>query len=90
MVSKECKNNCGRVIEWDNEKRFFVEVANGQRHMCPNYKAGAGKPYSGPATNSQAATLVEIETKLDSLIEKVDGFFSAWTAQNGYKKATEL
>ena len=38
MTAKECRNNCGRVIEWDNENRYFIEVANGQRHRCPNYK----------------------------------------------------
>jgi len=39
MTAKECRNGCGRMIEWNNDLRYFQEVANGQRHMCPNWQS---------------------------------------------------
>jgi len=60
MTAKECKNGCGRMIEWNNDLRYFQETATGQRHMCPNWKARQtstfddnkqkyGSGYTGPS-----------------------------------------
>jgi hypothetical protein len=32
-----CKNGCGQEIIWDNTNRYFLNVANNERHMCPNF-----------------------------------------------------
>lgn len=37
-ISKPCKNGCGVDIQWDSNQNFFIEVANGTRHKCPNWK----------------------------------------------------
>ena len=60
MTQKICNNGCGRMIEWNNDFRYFVEVATGQRHKCPNYsgrqqsdfernKQQYGQTYRGPS-----------------------------------------
>ena len=59
----ECRNGCGRILEWDNNqpgKYKFVEAATGQLHRCPNYvskqttdfdrnKTQYGSTYRGPS-----------------------------------------
>ena len=59
----ECRNGCGRILEWDNNqpgKYKFVEAATGQLHVCPNYirtqsstfernKQQYGQGYRGPS-----------------------------------------
>ncbi len=91
MATKTC--SCGRVLEWDpsiqnksGKMGRYREAATGEIHNCPNWKPGENKPYSGPATNSQANELVEIQTKLDTVLE----LLKAIVAENSYKKATEL
>jgi hypothetical protein len=36
-AARLCKNGCGQEIYWDNANRYFVNVANNERHMCPNF-----------------------------------------------------
>ena len=44
----ECRNGCGRILEWDNNqpgKYKFVEAATGQLHRCPNYVSKSSQQF---------------------------------------------
>jgi len=67
MTAKECKNGCGRMIEWNNDLRYFQETATGQRHMCPNWKARQTSTfeqnkqmYGGPQDNQMQKDLADL------------------------------
>jgi|SRR6476619_5213692 len=80
MTARECKNGCGRMIEWNNELRYFEETATGQRHKCPNYKAKQMSEYeSNKAKYSQPqdkAPLImdlgRIEKKIEAILDRVN------------------
>ena len=45
------------MIEWHNDFKYFIEVANGQRHRCPNYTSNKFQQnktaYGGPSQDNQ-------------------------------------
>src|SRR6476659_4614233 len=82
----ECRNGCGRILEWDNNqqgKYKFVEAATGQLHKCPNYKAKQMSEYeSNKAKYAQpqqqnidlarADDILKIENKIEAILDRVN------------------
>jgi len=66
----ECRNGCGRILEWDNNqpgKYKFVEAATGVLHNCPNYVSKSSQQfqqnkamYGGPQDNQMQKDLADL------------------------------
>ncbi len=77
----ECRNGCGRILEWDNNqpgKYKFVEAATGQLHRCPNYNPGAKfeqnkqqAGYRGPEQNQVQTDVANLVGDVAVLKEQV-------------------
>jgi len=78
MTARECKNGCGRMIEWNNELRYFEETATGQRHKCPNYKAKQMSEYEsnkakyGQSNQQPTIDISQIEKKIEAILDRVN------------------
>ena len=77
MTARECKNGCGRMIEWNNELRYFEETATGQRHKCPNYKAKQMSEYESNKakygqSNQPVVDISQIEKKIEAILDRVN------------------
>jgi len=77
MTARECKNGCGRMIEWNNELRYFEETATGQRHKCPNYKAKQMSEYESNKakygqSNQSVVDISQIEKKIEAILDRVN------------------
>jgi len=90
MTQKQCKNGCGRIIEWNNDLHYFEEVATSQRHMCPNWQSKQTstfeqnkKMYAGPTdqVQTEVANLVAdisvMKQQILSLQQSVNGLGEA-------------
>jgi len=75
----ECRNGCGRILEWDNNqpgKYKFVEAATGQLHNCPNYKSAKFEQnkqqgYRGPDQNQVQTDVANLVGDVAVLKEQV-------------------